>query len=283
MDPDKHPLIRGIQDAIGRLRKTSSTGSYNLLDGDIVPLPTPKRSSSLKLRKSLLRAMDENVYRKQGLSPTTINILSQLPPEWQEEFLPLLKTLHTQEEEIELLSTLWEIFEESSYEKYESYLKADYEHTPVDMQTFIESPEYLGYGKVGGGGQQIFPRLLADACELFAPDSHYAEAIFTGGIGWGKSFLARVAILRMLYELSCLHAPQLFHRLEGQSTIAFINMSLTLTQAMRGVYDEVRKKVRMSPYFRNHFQPDPKVESELRFPKNILYIATTNPDRKSVV
>lgn len=123
-----------------------------------------------------------NPYRKDEVSVNVRQFLGRFPPEIQEEFIPLFASLNSQLEEIEALIILQEMIEEQIQQngKFDSYLKFDYVRFPVGMEEFIESRDYLGLKG------EIFPQLKDDLCELFDPDKNYIEAIWTGGIGYGK-------------------------------------------------------------------------------------------------
>lgn len=79
---------------------------------------------------------------------------------------------------------------------------------------------------------------------------------------------------KMLYDLSCLRRPQMFYGLNADDTIAVLNVSVNVTQAKKVVYGRLKEKVKASPYFREAFPFDPTVQSELRFPNNIVAMPT---------
>lgn len=56
---------------------------------------------------------------------------------------------------------------------------SEYKHKPVDIETFIMDPYYLGKTC-----DVLYPKLRVDMKELFS--GNYGEAILTGSIGWGK-------------------------------------------------------------------------------------------------
>lgn len=57
--------------------------------------------------------------------------------------------------------------------------KLEWKRTPVDMETFVMDPYYLG-----NTCDNLYPRLLEDLTSLF--HEGYREAVLTGAIGWGK-------------------------------------------------------------------------------------------------
>jgi hypothetical protein len=138
----------------------------------------------------------------------------------------------------------------------------DWRYRPVDMETFLTNPSYLGLRG------QIFPKLQDDLIELFE-GGDYNEAVLAGGIGYGKSTFAECALLRMVYEVSCLKDPQRAYGLMEGSHIAFINASVNLTQAQKVVFHGISAKINNSPYFRDFFAHDQNMKKELRFPRDV--------------
>lgn len=138
----------------------------------------------------------------------------------------------------------------------------DWARAPVDVVTFVESPDYLALEN------QVWPRLLDDLVRFFH-EGEYLEAILKGAIGWGKSSWAELAMLYMVYTCSCLRDPQGYYGLMRGSTIAFVNISVNKLQAKRVIFKGIKAKVQNSPYFREAFPYDQWVESELRFPRDI--------------
>lgn len=174
-------------------------------------------------------------------------LMKKLDPEEREL---LIQLVHSVNDPAELLSLLEEL---NSF---------DYKWRPVDMETFILSPDYLNLRG------QVYPKLMDDLIELF--EGGYHEAVLTGAIGWGKSTFAEIALARMVYETSCLRNPQQAYGLMDGSTIAFINASVNLKQAEKVVFEGLKKKILRSPYFREQFPFDADLKKEMRFPQNIL-------------
>ena len=85
---------------------------------------------------------------------------------------------------------------------YNALLFEDYNEIPVDIETFLRDPKYLGRGVTSEEGKfMVFPFWVKTLNEIF-PDplkpAKYNTVALTGGIGLGKSF---VAVVIMLYEL----------------------------------------------------------------------------------
>ena len=61
--------------------------------------------------------------------------------------------------------------------------QVEYKRTPVDIETFVKDPYYLG-----ATCDNTYPKLLEDLIEIFSGDYH--EVIFTGSVGFGKCVAA---------------------------------------------------------------------------------------------
>lgn len=141
-----------------------------------------------------------------------------------------------------------------------------YERQPVDAVTFIQGREYLNL-RIGPNKGEVWPRIAEDLVRFF--EGNYIELVLFGGIGCGKTTFAELAMLYMIYRCSCLSDPQRTYGLLEGSTIAFANVSINITQAKRVIFKDLLARIRLSPYFRDVFPPNPHVTSELRFPKGI--------------
>jgi len=63
---------------------------------------------------------------------------------------------------------------------YDVLQDSEYKRQPVDIETFVKDPYYLG-----ATCDVLYPKLLEDMKELFS--GNYREAVLSGSIGWGKS------------------------------------------------------------------------------------------------
>lgn len=88
-----------------------------------------------------------------------------------------------------------------------------YAHLPVDIQTFIESPEFLAEGEA------IYPAVMDVLREINSGE--YVEAVLTGAIGTGKTTIALLTTAYQLHVLSCLRDPHAHFGLDPASEIVF--------------------------------------------------------------
>lgn len=153
---------------------------------------------------------------------------------------------------------------------FEAASEGEYKRPLVDMETFVRDREYLG-----NTCDICYDKILEDLTELFSGGYH--EAIFTGSIGWGKTFAASIGICRVLYELSCMHNPHKSFHLASGSNISIVGLSVNENLATKVVFENVATKIKASPYFQENFQFK-ATKKELRFPGNIWVAARATTD-----
>lgn len=109
----------------------------------------------------------------------------------------------------------------------------DYEEVPVDIETFIDDENYLGNGTMSEGKSTVFPYWRETLKKVFPNnlDTSYNTLVLTGAIGLGKSFVAVICILYMLYRTLCLKDPYKHYGLQKIDVITFIFMNITLEAA----------------------------------------------------
>lgn len=152
--------------------------------------------------------------------------------------------------------------------------KVEYKRTPVDMETFVRDPYYLG-----ATCENIYPILMNDLTQLFSGGYH--EAIFTGSIGWGKTHIATIGVARILYELSCMQDPHKSYGLAHGSNLSFVCTSVNETLAIKVVFESLATKIKSSPYFEENF-PYEDTKKDLRFPGGIWVAARASTDTSAL-
>lgn len=140
----------------------------------------------------------------------------------------------------------------------------DYIYPPVKIEQFINDPYFLG--KILRNN--VFPKVIDDLTDLF--DGDYSEVLLAGSIGWGKSTMAYIGICYDVYLVSCLKSPQDQFGLLPGTSLAFVNVSVNKTQAMKILFSGLFNLVKNSPYFQSMFAPQPNIETEIRFPRKIF-------------
>lgn len=173
-------------------------------------------------------------------------------------------------DDLALIQQLLRENEGRELEVLEELLGFAYRWKPVGIREFVEGERYLNMKG------QIYPALLDDLEELF-DSGKYEEAVFCGGIGWGKSTLSEIAICKMVYNAACLRNPQMSYGLAAGTTLHFVNVSVTKQQAKDVVFKGIKTKMNNSPFFRKEFPYEKELAEELRFPNNIQIAPTVDP------
>lgn len=129
-----------------------------------------------------------------------------------------------------------------------------YKSVPVDIDTFIEDPYFLGSilrdevtGDISlwpcwrGALREIYPN------PFFSP---YTEIIVTGAIGIGKSTFASVGNAYDLYRLLELSTPHSVFKLLPTTKIEFAVVNATLDLSKKTTFDQLSGMLASSPYFK---------------------------------
>jgi len=170
-----------------------------------------------------------------------LDILNSLSPEERALALEILKE-YSQEGKSDILNDL----------KY-----SDFEEIPVDIMTFITEERYLGRGLwivdefTGERKCTVFPYWIEKLKEIF-PDNlttRYNTIILTGSIGLGKSFIAVVCQLYLLYRMLCLKDPYTYYGLQPIDKITFSMLNVTLEAAQGVGWDKMQQLLQSSDWF----------------------------------
>lgn len=145
----------------------------------------------------------------------------------------------------------------------------DFDEKPATIEEFL-GPNYLNIEK------GIRPGLKQALIDIFGEDidpyriSLKRRAMFTGGIGIGKTTLASIAIPYMVHWLLCLKSPQLYFDLLPGTRIAFMQMSTSDSQAKEVLFGDIKARIEFAEWFQNqNYLPDPNFKNQLRFAKDI--------------
>lgn len=155
-----------------------------------------------------------------------------------------------------VLKILGEVAENNTSQTYNDLLYEDYDEIPVDIDTFLHDPKFLGKGLVNEEGKfTVFPYWVETLKKIF-PDplkpAKYNTLALTGAIGLGKSFEAVLVGLYELYRMLCLKDPYLYYGLQPIDKITFALMNITLDAARGVAWDKLQQLVQSSEWFMNH-------------------------------
>lgn len=139
---------------------------------------------------------------------------------------------------------------------YNDLLYADYEEIPVDIDTFLYDPKYLGKGLIDSeGNKTVYPYWVETLKKIFPnplKPAAYNTLALTGAIGLGKSFEAVLVGLYELYRMLCLKDPYLYYGLQPIDKITFALMNITIDAAQGVAWDKFQQLVQSSEWFMNH-------------------------------
>jgi hypothetical protein len=154
-----------------------------------------------------------------------------------------------------------------------------FEETPVDVKTFVESPDYLGqpplssiqYDIVEAMSQIYRKEDLQALMGTEQGERHYAkytknEIILQLGKGSGKDFVSTVACAYVVYKLLCLKDPARYYGKPSGDAIDIINVAINAEQAKNVFFKGFKTKIEKSPWFAG--KNEPKVNS-IGFDKSI--------------
>ncbi|URG17372.1 terminase large subunit [Rhodococcus phage Mbo2] len=164
----------------------------------------------------------------------------------------------------------------------------DFEDRPATIEQFL-GPGYLDIDPDQNPhlpkGVGIRPGVKQALVDIFGTEldprsiSDKREALFTGGIGIGKTTMASVALAYMVHWVCCLHDPQAYFGMLPGSRIAFMLMSTKDSQAKEVLFGDIKARINVADWFKNMETPwkgntpyDPEYRNQLRFPKDIWVI-----------
>ena len=159
-------------------------------------------------------------------------------------------------------------------------LKDDYfAERPVDVKTFVESPDFLGQPKLSSIQYDIVEAMSQiykkeDLQNLLGEEEgarHYEkytknEIILQLGKGSGKDHTSTVACAYVVYKLLCLKDPARYFGKPPGDAIDIINVAINAQQAKNVFFKGLKTKVEKSPWFAGKYNP--KADS-IEFDKSI--------------
>ena len=163
-----------------------------------------------------------------------------------------LNNLSEEEKEV-ALQILKQMSENGGSQLFNDLIYSDYEEIPVDIETFLRDPKYLGKGLVNEEGKfTVYPYWVETLKKIF-PDplqpAVYNTLALSGAIGLGKSFVAVLCGLYELYRMMCLKDPYLYYGLQPIDKITFAVMNITLDAAKGVAWDKMQQLLQASPWF----------------------------------
>jgi hypothetical protein len=162
---------------------------------------------------------------------------------------------------------------------FEALQDNHFEETPVDVKTFVESPDYLGQPPLSETQYDIVQAMSQiyhkeDLQKIMGEEdgSRYYEKytkneiILQLGKGSGKDFTSTVACAYIVYKLLCLKDPARYFGKPSGDAIDLINVAINAQQAKNVFFKGFTTKIEKSPWFAGKYEA--KVSS-ISFNKSI--------------
>lgn len=129
-----------------------------------------------------------------------------------------------------------------------------YKEVPVDIDTFISDPQYLGAST--RNGESIYPFWKQKLNEIFnTPDSFENQMnyiVFNTAIGTGKTRMCAISLLYLMYNFMCLKDPVRHFLLMEDSKLSIIFVASSLQKAEGIAYRTFLDYISCSPWFCEH-------------------------------
>ena len=152
-------------------------------------------------------------------------------------------------------------------DSFNALFSQDWDEIPVDIDTFIHEKKYLGNALYDSEGRYtLFPYWEKKLKEIFPTNTTTAinTLVLTGAIGLGKTMVAVICILYMLYRLLCLRDPYLFYGLQPIDKISISFLNITIDAAKGVGCDKFNQMILSSEWFMSH--------GEMRGTTNLEYV-----------
>lgn len=173
-----------------------------------------------------------------------LSVLDNLSPEERKLALEILKE-YSQDGQSAILDDL----------KY-----SDFEEIPVDVDTFLDDPHYLGQGLwitddyTGERRCTVFPYWREVLKKIFPDNTTTAvnTVVLAGAIGIGKTFAGVLIQLYLLYRMLCLKDPYTTWGMQPIDKITFSMMNITIEAAEGVGWSKLQELIQSSPWFMEH-------------------------------
>lgn len=165
--------------------------------------------------------------------------------------LNILESLSDKEKEY-ALKILKEFSSNGTSKTFNDILYNDYKEVPVDILTFIDDDKYLGKAwKNADGKSTMYDYWRTRLNDLFSDNisTSVNNAIFSGARGIGKSEIAVVCALYLMYRVMCLKDPLEHFQMKNTEKICFAFMNIKLELAEEIGISKFQQTAQKSPWF----------------------------------
>lgn len=173
--------------------------------------------------------------------------------------LSALDSLSPEERKL-ALEILNELSESGESALFNDLKYSDFEEIPVDVDTFLDDPQYLGQGLwitdefTGERRCTVFPYWREVLKKIFPDNTTTAvnTVILAGAIGIGKTFAGVLIQLYLLYRMLCLKDPYSTWGMQPIDKITFSMMNITIEAAEGVGWSKLQELIQSSPWFMEH-------------------------------
>lgn len=143
-----------------------------------------------------------------------------------------------------------------------------YRVQPVDLETFVNSPEYLNQGMWGMSDEQR--DFIEKGSDLENGITFFVMFVGKGG---GKNWATGILFLYVIYKLMCMYDPHKYLNHNRSKAITLINVAINAKQAQKNFFDpmsNILKEAGPSAFKQFGFDPDTDIlTTQIVFPGNI--------------
>ena len=154
----------------------------------------------------------------------------------------------------------------------------EFDERPVDLRTFVTSPEYLGLPPLSEyqytlieKSSQIYKE--STLIKLFGENDGKTrfkqtcnEVIAQLGKGSGKDYCSTISVAYIVYLLLCLKDPATYYGKPPGDTIDILNIAINAQQANNVFFKGFKTRIERSPWFVGKYEPK---ASEIKFDKSV--------------
>ena len=154
----------------------------------------------------------------------------------------------------------------------------EFDEKPVDLRTFVRSPEYLGLPELSDYQYTLIEKssqIYKDTTliKLFGEEEGKIrfkqtanEVVAQLGKGSGKDYCSTIAVAYIVYLLLCLKDPATYYGKPPGDSIDIINIAINSQQASNVFFKGFKTRIEKSPWFAGRYTDK---ASEVKFDKAI--------------
>ena len=154
----------------------------------------------------------------------------------------------------------------------------EFDEKPVDLRTFVRSPEYLGLPELSDYQYTLIEKssqIYKDTTliKLFGEEEGRIrfkqtanEVVAQLGKGSGKDYCSTIAVAYIVYLLLCLKDPATYYGKPPGDSIDIINIAINSQQASNVFFKGFKTRIEKSPWFAGRYTDK---ASEVKFDKAI--------------